>query len=153
MTNRLYRNHTGAMLGGVCSGLASYLKIDPVWVRLFFVLLAVTSGIGVLAYLILWIVIPRQDQLTDKDGVTIIQPADMGDKARLMGEEIREAANKNNPNLPLYIGIGLVVVGGFAILNALPFQWIHWVKDIVLWPAILILAGVFLMIRAFRGEK
>ena len=125
MTKRLYRNHTGAMLGGVCSGLGTYLNIDPVWVRLFFVLLVVTSGVGLLLYLILWIVVPREDKVTEKDGVTVIQPSDVGDKARLMGEEIREAANKNNPNLPLYIGVGLIVVGGFAILNTLPFEWIR----------------------------
>ena len=108
--NDYLETDTGAMLGGVCSGLGTYLNIDPVWVRLFFVLLVVTSGVGVLLYLILWIVVPREDKVTEKDGVTVIQPSDVGDKARLMGEEIREAANRNNPNLPLYIGIGLIVV-------------------------------------------
>jgi len=50
------------MLGGVCIGLGKYLNIDVLWIRLFFVLLAVTSGFGILAYLVLWVVVPREDQ-------------------------------------------------------------------------------------------
>ena len=153
MTKRLYRSQSGAMLGGVCAGLGKYLNIDPVWIRLFFVLLAVTNGFGVLAYLVLWVVVPREDQATSKDGVTVIQPADFSDKAHMMGDEIKDAASKNSSKLPLYIGIGLIILGGFAFLNTLPFPWVHWVKSIVLWPAILILAGAVLLIRGIKGDK
>lgn len=47
------------MLGGVAGGLASYLGIDPVLVRLSFVALAI-AGIGVLLYIVAWIVIPEE---------------------------------------------------------------------------------------------
>lgn len=153
MTKRLYRSHSGTMLGGVCSGLEKYLNIDVVWVRLFFVLLAVTSGFGVLVYLVLWIVIPREDQAVSKDGVTVLQPADFSDKAHMIGDEIRDAASRNNTKLPLYIGIGLVVLGIAAFINTLPFEWVHWVKNIVLWPFILIVAGVVLLVRGIKGDK
>ncbi len=153
MTKRLYRNRSGAILGGVCAGLGKYLDIDPVWIRVFFVVLAVTSGIGVLVYLVLWIVVPRDDQVSVQEGVTVIQPADIGDKARLMGDEIRDVATKNNARLPLYIGIGLIILGGFAFLNTLPFSWIHYIRDLVLWPALLILAGAVLIIRGIKGDR
>jgi phage shock protein PspC (stress-responsive transcriptional regulator) len=141
------------MLGGVCAGLSKYLNIDAVWIRLFFVLLAVTNGFGILAYLVLWVVVPREDQVTNKEGVTVIQPTDFSDKAHMMGDEIKDAASKNNAKLPLFIGIGLIVLGGFAFLNTLPFPWVHYIKDLVLWPAILILAGAVLIIRGFKGDK
>jgi phage shock protein PspC (stress-responsive transcriptional regulator) len=153
MTKRLYRSQSGAMLGGVCTGLSKYLNINVLWIRLFFVLLAVTSGFGILAYLLLWVVVPREDQVTSKDGVTVIQPTDFNDKAHMMGDEIKDATSKDNAKLPLFIGIGLIVLGGFAFLNTLPFAWVHYIKNLVLWPAILILAGAVLIIRGFKGDK
>jgi phage shock protein C len=63
MARRLYRSQTEKMVGGVCGGLAEALDIDPTIVRVAFVLLALLGGHGVLLYLILWIVMPRQDQV------------------------------------------------------------------------------------------
>ena len=47
------------MIGGVCGGLAEYFDVDPTLVRLIAVLLIFTAGGGVLAYLVLWIIIPE----------------------------------------------------------------------------------------------
>ncbi len=57
-TKRLYRSDSEKMIGGVCGGLSEYFKIDPVIVRLITVALVFVNGIGILAYLIGWIVIP-----------------------------------------------------------------------------------------------
>ena len=54
---RLYRNPKDKMLGGVCSGLAVYFDIDPVIMRLLFVVL-LFMGIGIIAYIVAWAVIP-----------------------------------------------------------------------------------------------
>lgn len=55
----LYRNASDKMLGGVCSGLASYLRIDTTIVRLVFALLTLGGfGTGFLIYIVLWIVVP-----------------------------------------------------------------------------------------------
>jgi phage shock protein PspC (stress-responsive transcriptional regulator) len=56
---RLYRIHEGAMLAGVCNGLAAYVNIDPTLVRLAFVLLTVLWGSGLLVYLVMAIVVPE----------------------------------------------------------------------------------------------
>ncbi len=55
---KLYRDVDNNILGGVCSGLAAYFNIDPVWIRLIWVGLFFLKGIGLLAYLIMWIVVP-----------------------------------------------------------------------------------------------
>ncbi len=55
---KLYRDTDNQMIGGVCSGLASYFKIDPVLVRLIFVALLFLNGIGLLLYVVLLIVMP-----------------------------------------------------------------------------------------------
>jgi phage shock protein PspC (stress-responsive transcriptional regulator) len=55
---RMYRDIDKRVLGGVCSGLAAYLSIDVIWIRIIFVILAIGAFSGVLIYLLLWIVIP-----------------------------------------------------------------------------------------------
>jgi phage shock protein PspC (stress-responsive transcriptional regulator) len=51
---RLYRDENNKILGGVCSGIAAYFGIDPVIVRIVFLI----SGIGFLAYILLWMFVP-----------------------------------------------------------------------------------------------
>jgi len=58
---RLYRaSEKDSMVGGVCAGIAEYFDIDPTIVRLLWVLFIFGMGTGLLAYLILWIVVPRK---------------------------------------------------------------------------------------------
>ncbi len=58
---RLYRDSNDRFIGGVCSGIASYLNVDPAVVRLLFAIIGFGTGIGFLAYIILWIVLPPKD--------------------------------------------------------------------------------------------
>ena len=58
---RLYRDADDKILGGVCSGIASYLGIDPTIVRLLFAIITLGGfGTGFLIYLALWILLPKQ---------------------------------------------------------------------------------------------
>lgn len=59
-SSRLTRSATDSMLGGVCGGIARYFGIDSTIVRLVFVL-AVLSGLSPLIYIILWIVMPKEE--------------------------------------------------------------------------------------------
>ncbi len=56
---RLYRDPGHRVLGGVCGGLGAYFNIDPVVLRIIFVVLFFINGIGFLAYIILWIAVPK----------------------------------------------------------------------------------------------
>ncbi len=66
MNDRLMRPQSDRMIGGVCGGLARYLKLDPVLVRLAFVLLTLFKGIGLVIYLILLILMPLDSQISEK---------------------------------------------------------------------------------------
>lgn len=57
---RLYRDETDKILGGVCGGLASYLRIDPTIVRLVFALITFGAGTGILLYILLWVILPSK---------------------------------------------------------------------------------------------
>ena len=55
---RLYRQPKDKMIGGVCTGLAEYFEIDPVILRVVFVI-GLFMAWGFLAYIILWIIVPK----------------------------------------------------------------------------------------------
>jgi phage shock protein PspC (stress-responsive transcriptional regulator) len=57
---RLYRADNDKILGGVCAGLANYLRLDPAIVRIIFALMTLGWGSGILLYIILWIILPTR---------------------------------------------------------------------------------------------
>lgn len=63
---RMYRDPDNRMIGGVCSGLAAYWRIDPTLVRVIFIILAVFGMAGILIYLILWILLPEAHTVAQK---------------------------------------------------------------------------------------
>ncbi len=64
---RLYRDPDHRVLGGICGGLAAYFSMDPVILRIIFVVLFfVTSGAAGVAYLILWIAVPKAVNTTQR---------------------------------------------------------------------------------------
>jgi phage shock protein PspC (stress-responsive transcriptional regulator) len=64
--HRMYRDPDNRVIGGVCSGIGAYWDIDPVIVRILFIALILAGGLGVLVYLILYIVIPEAKTTAQK---------------------------------------------------------------------------------------
>ena len=56
---RLYRSGKERVLGGICGGIAEYFNVDPTIIRLLWILFVFGFGAGILAYIIAWIIIPR----------------------------------------------------------------------------------------------
>jgi len=64
---RLYRNVDNALLGGVLSGVASFFKINPLWLRLaFIILIFVSFGLAVLLYVVFWLIVPPAQTAAEK---------------------------------------------------------------------------------------
>lgn len=59
MAKRLYRSGKERILGGVCGGLGEYFDVDPTIVRLLWILFIFAFGTGILAYLVAWLIVPR----------------------------------------------------------------------------------------------
>lgn len=55
---RLHRSKRDKVIAGVCSGLAHYFNTDSVLVRIIWLILVLCYGVGVLAYLICWLIMP-----------------------------------------------------------------------------------------------
>lgn len=64
-TKKIHRDVDNRIIGGVSSGLAAYFNIDPLWVRLLFIVM-LFAGFGFLLYLILWVVVPAARTTTEK---------------------------------------------------------------------------------------
>ncbi|WP_276496565.1 PspC domain-containing protein [Pontibacter litorisediminis] len=70
---KLYRDMNNKVIAGVSSGIANYLKVDPLWLRLFFVMLVllgvvsagVSAATGIIIYVILWIAMPESNLLPE----------------------------------------------------------------------------------------
>jgi len=87
---RLYRNPYDKVLGGVCSGIANYFDIDPVILRLIFAVMFFTFGIGFLAYIIAWIVVPVAKTPEELRYMSGGQHMTFDDIKRNMGEEMKD---------------------------------------------------------------
>ncbi|MEI7498921.1 MAG: PspC domain-containing protein [Bacteroidota bacterium] len=62
-TKRLFRSKIDRVLGGVCGGLGKYFNIDPVLVRVLWAVSFFVGGVGLLGYIIAWIIIPEEPVL------------------------------------------------------------------------------------------
>ncbi len=64
-TRRISRSRSGRIVAGVASGIAPYLRIDPMTARLAFIILTPINGFGLLLYLILWLIVPNEDSQSE----------------------------------------------------------------------------------------
>lgn len=154
MKTKLYRSQTDSMIGGVCGGLGQYLGIDSTIVRLFFVLLVLGNGVGVLIYLVLWLIVPREGQAEEATVEETIRAGagEIAERARALGDDLREAARSPNPQAGLIIGAALIVLGVVFLLQNLDIAWLRWLNFDVLWPVLLVVAGLALLLRRVKGE-
>lgn len=131
MEKKLKRSSTNKVIGGVCGGLGDYFDVDPVFVRILFVLLAVTTGVGFVAYFVAWIIMPKDEKF--------VEAAYSNSNSNHIKVEKKEYASWNRylPGLIL-IGIGLFLLAKDNIF------WFDWEE---FWPLALIVIGVVLIFK------
>lgn len=89
-SRRLFRNQNDKVIGGVCSGVANYFDIDPVIVRLVFAILFLTAGVGLLAYILAWVIIPAAKTPEDMRYMSGGAPMDFHTMKQNMEYELRD---------------------------------------------------------------
>jgi phage shock protein C len=162
MERRLTRDTRNAVLGGVAAGFAKYFDVDPVLARIVFIALTALSGAGLVAYVVGWIVMPRDDR---GEGPAAQPGASSGAPAvdRIV-DRVREAGDRladEFQRLPGRAGRGrvlagtiLIVLGALFLLDRMAWlQWPHWARLANLWPVILIAVGASLILEAARGRR
>lgn len=134
---RLFRDRSNRMVGGVASGLAAYLDIDPVLVRVGFVLGAFANGIGILGYLILWVLVPQRPYAYDlyPESTIVDTPP--------------PTPSHRGGNAGMVFGIALVAIGLITLADNL--------FDVVdleqLWPMVIVAMGIGLIARSVNANR
>lgn len=118
---KLVRDNRRKILGGVGAGLGHYFGVDPVWIRLIFVLLSGPYGLGVILYVILWIALPVEDNLEEEASVKKMYRS--SDKKVLAGVAGGVAA---------FFGIDLAVTRIFFVITSF-FGGFGVILYLVLW--------------------
>ncbi|HSH01538.1 MAG TPA: PspC domain-containing protein [Anaerolineae bacterium] len=124
---RLVRSDNDKVVTGVCGGLADYLGIDSVWVRLAFLLLVPAGGIGLPLYITLAVIMPQESNI-DKPAIVIVQE-NVNGLIELVFDTFGQARGRPVGALVL------IVVGVYVLTN-------HWSLPI----AVLLVIGLLLMV-------
>jgi phage shock protein C len=176
MEKHLYRSQTNRVILGVCGGLAEYFNVDAVIMRVVAVLVIIATSIlpGLLAYFILGLIVPLK-------GTSSVEPKDqikenvedIRNATSKLGEDIRsalssasgpsEAGNSPAPGASarphpigstnrssglLIIGILIIAIGVVFLLWNVLSWFFHY-----LWPAVLILAGVLIVVAVISKKS
>lgn len=121
---QLMRDEKRKILGGVCSGMATYFNVDPIWIRLLFALTAFAYGITILVYIVMWIIVP---------GSTDLDEPETGKK--MFRDPEHKVIGGVSGGIAAYFGIDLVVVRLLFIIFTI-FFGIGFIIYIVLWIAL-----------------
>src|SRR5690554_4717787 len=114
---KLYRDPDSKILGGVCSGIGHYFNIDPVWMRILFIVLVFFYGVSILIYPILWIIIPKAvspSQILEMKGIPV--------NINNIEKEVRDSLGKYIESSKKTISSGTNIVKKFVGITLIVFS-------------------------------
>jgi len=149
MSKKLYRSRKGKMIGGISVGLADYFEIDPVIVRALFIITTIAYGIGIIAYIVLWIIVPMNDFEWDSEFKNESNPEDINMKNLDPDFEESKLTQNNRNDRKLLGGIILISIGFLLFLNLLILDFDF---DKII-PIILIIIGGSVLYKHFSQNR
>jgi phage shock protein C len=117
------RSRSERVIAGVCGGVGRYLGVDPVLLRIAFIILALANGLGLIAYVVAWVAIPEE------------RP----------GQPIGPVTEPRRETGRLVLGGSLVVLGLVLLLDRLAPN-----LDELFWPVAVVAVGVAVMLVGLR---
>jgi len=144
---RLHKSRKNKVIAGVCGGIAEYLDVDPVLIRLIAVLFFFTGGATLIAYIVGMIIMPKPPLEEIGNAPSVQEPN--AAPSPVSQAEIHGSAGS------LIIGVILIVFGIHFLLRNIPFfhPYYWWFWDMgwqFFWPSILILVGLLVIFRGTR---
>ena len=145
---RLYRSYRDSMIGGVCGGLGEYLNTDSLIFRVLFAVAVLVGGSGILAYIILWIVIPLEEipKISSTNNKNMEDNKNSEMKTDAM-EDQKKQQQRNDGNL--WGGFILIALGSIFLIDRF-VPHLGWGD---LWPLLLIVIGVILISKNYQKPK
>jgi phage shock protein C len=144
---RLYKSHSNKVIAGVCGGIAEYLDIDPLLVRILTVIFFFAGGFTLLAYIVGMIIIPSQPWETACEGATA--------QGQSAAAACSTSYGSHNSTGSIIVGVVLLLFGIHYLFRNIPFfnPYYWWFWDIgwhFIWPSLLILAGLLVIFATRR---
>jgi phage shock protein C len=152
---RYYRSDTDKIIAGVCGGLAKTLHVSPLLLRIAFVIAAMVNGIGLVAYVLLWLFMPPEHTAFENTDELVRQNVqEMRQRAQALGREAQQAlggaqheGEASNSKI-LIAGGALIGLGLLVLLRNLGLLW--WMGR--LWPLVLIALGAVLLLNNLKDR-
>lgn len=167
-SRRLYRSTTDRMISGVSGGIADYFDVDPVLVRVAWLLLAfLTAGVFAVAYLLLWIIVPLEETrlgispkthptepetpspetpFNERESSDPPELAATGAEPTRAGETPRRRLRRRDRHV--WVGVLLILIGLVLLMDNLNLIW--WLNWRTFWPALLVGLGAILLWQRAR---
>jgi phage shock protein C len=144
---RLYRSRKNKVIAGVCGGIAEYLEVDPVLIRIIAVVLLFVGGGSLIAYIIGMIIIPDESKIAAQG----FEPASN------LPLPPSGAVAQSGRTGGLIVGIIMLVLGLTFLLRNIPFfrHYYWWFWDMgwnFFWPSLLIVIGGVIILRAMQKD-
>ncbi|MCD4728983.1 MAG: PspC domain-containing protein [Bacteroidales bacterium] len=153
--SRLYRSYKNSIIGGVCGGLGEYLNTDPILFRVLFAVAFLVGGTGLLAYIILWIVIPIEEipNISQRDSYdkssNSINMEEENNNSETQPENMEEQKKHQKNDGNLWGGLILITLGAIFLID----RFVPRIDFGDLWPLILIVVGVILISKNYQSPK
>lgn len=146
---RLYRSSKSKVFGGVAGGIAEYFDIDPIIIRILFLVIALAGGGGAIVYLIMWIAIPLEPftPFTMNNSAPYADNATQTDSQTGSSDFTNTVTDSKRGGLIggiILISIGLM----FFAARVLPNINFH-----QLWPLVLVVIGGILIATSIADKK
>lgn len=167
MKDRLFRSKKERVLGGVCGGLAEYFDIDPIIIRILFVILGPATGIGLLVYIVMWITVPEESmehyyaRFANNPYKT---PPPNANPSTEPGNESADSAPKSDtPNFtpemmneyyaPKKSGSGSLIFGAILVLLGVLFLFWIYIPSFdfsLIFPIVIVAVGLTLIFNSIK---
>ncbi len=141
----LFRSDSNTIIAGVCAGIGEYFEVDPIFIRILFVLITLFGGSGIFIYFVLWILIPSR-----RHGGFSFHSSFQENI-----HEIKEKAQnfvKNTGNMhkaessQRWLGFSILFIGVLFLFSN--FGYFHMGDIIKLWPLLLVGLGISIFFRS-----
>jgi phage shock protein C len=149
---RLYKSTDYQFLTGVAAGIADYLDVSHISIRVLFILLTLASGIGLVFYLTLSVLLPTEREVMEQDDLEFYQTAIQGLQSKDGNTIVRKSTLWDELiTAPNIISISILFFGGFI----LQFDIVPWALIPNSWryPALFITIGMAFILKSLTNKK
>ncbi len=143
---KLMRSENDRLFVGVCGGIAAYLGVDSVFVRLAFILLSLACGIGLILYLVLLFVMPNEENI-DAPQSKIVQ-----DNFDQFGSDVGSGIKRvrKHPQGPTIAAGLLILLGVYLLMDS--FNLLSWLNSTVVVALAFIAFGIYLISKRKKNN-